>query len=252
MTIPKFLQVLLGLLLAVLTVFVGLKSWNAYAEHYRIGVVARDRDTITVGGEGKVKATPDLTRITLGVKTDGATVQPIQTENTRKMNAIIAMLKQEGITEEDIQTERYAVSPRYNWDSGQQNLIGYTVNQNVSVKVRDQEKTGTIIGKAGELGANQVGGIDFMIDDPTALQDQAREKAIADAKKKADALARQLGITIVKVVSFSESGHGNPTPYYKAYDLGVEAMAGNAASAPNIEVGSEEVLSNVTVIFEVR
>jgi uncharacterized protein YggE len=189
----------------------------------------------------------------LGVKTEGTTVSPIQTENTRKMNAIVAMLKQQGIEEKDIRTERYSVAPRYSWDNGQQNLVGYTVTQNVSVKVRDQEKTGTIIGKAGELGANQVGDIAFTIDDPTALQDQAREKAIADAKKKAEALARQLGITIIKVVTFTE-GYGYPQPYYgKSYDTGLEAYAMQAsAPAPQIEAGSEEVVSNVSVVFEVR
>lgn len=251
MKLSQPLQILAGLLLAVLVVFVGLKSWNAYAEHYRIGVAVRDRDVISVAGEGKVTATPDVVHVSLGVQTDAATVRTAQAENTGKMNAITAMLKEQGIADADVKTENYSIYPRVNWESGRQNIIGYTVSQNLSVKIRDLDKTGDILARAGELGANQVGGVNFTIDDPSGLQNQAREKAINDAKQKAEQLARQLGLTIVKVVSFSESGGGMPPMPYYARDLAVAEGVGGAA-APDIQTGSQDVFSNVSVIFEVR
>jgi uncharacterized protein YggE len=245
-------QVLAGLLLAILVVFVGVKTWNAIAEHDRIGVAVRDRDTFTVAGEGKVTSSPDVVIVSLGVQTDAATVRAGQTDNTKKMNDINAMLKQQGVEEKDITTQNYSIYPRYNYENGKQDIIGYTVSQNLSVKIRDLDKTGDILSRAGDLGANQVGGINFTIDDPTGLQAQARGKAIDDAKQKADQLAQQLGLHIVKVVSFSESSGGYPAPYPMLYAKDMAAGIGGAESAPDIQPGSQEVISNVNVVFEVR
>lgn len=250
MKLSKTLNILLGILAAALTVYVGLKAWNAYAEHYKIGIAARDRDVITVSGQGKVKTTPDIARLNLGVQTDAATVKAAQTDNTKKMNAIIEAVKALGVAKEDVTTENYSVYPKLEWKDGVSSIVGYTVSQNVSVKVRDLDKVGDILTKAGELGANQIGGIDFTLDEPKALQAEARGKAIEDAESKADALAKQLGLTIVKVVSFSESfGSPPPMPYF-AKDMG--ALALEAAPAPTIEPGQQEVVSSVNVTYEVR
>jgi len=251
---PSYLNILAAILLAVLTVFVGLKSWNAYAEHARIGVAVRDRDTISVQGMGKVDSTPDLAIINLGVQTETSEVRVGQDENTRKMNAITKMLKDQGIADKDIKTGQYSVYPRYNWDDGKQELAGYTINQSVTVKVRDLDNVGEVLAQAGDLGANQVGGIQLTIDNPESLQDEARSKAIQDAKDKAKVLADELGLRIVKAVSFGESGDGGAPIPYAAYDR-AETMAygigGAAPEAPDIEVGSQEVTSYVTIVFEV-
>ncbi|OGL74414.1 hypothetical protein A3E39_00890 [Candidatus Uhrbacteria bacterium RIFCSPHIGHO2_12_FULL_60_25] len=250
MNLPKSLVSLLSVLTVALTVFVGIKAWNGYAEHYRIGVAVRDRDTITVGGEGKVSTKPDIARVSLGVQSDASTVNAAQSDNTKKMNAIIDAVKVLGVAKEDITTENYNIYPRTEWKDGRSSIVGYTVSQNVSLKVRDLDKVGDVLAKAGELGANQVGGISFTIDEPKLLQDEARLKAIADARKKADVLVGQLGLTIVKVVTFSESGGPTPPPmpyYAKSADMALEA-----AAPPQIEPGQQDVVSNVSVTFEVR
>ncbi|HWR00169.1 MAG TPA: SIMPL domain-containing protein [Candidatus Methylomirabilis sp.] len=250
MKFPKTLLVLLGILCAALIVYVGIKAWNGYSEHYRIGIAVRDRDTITVGGEGKVSTTPDIARVSLGVQIDATTVKAAQAENTKKMNAIIDAIKVLGVAKEDITTANYSIYPKTEWNDGKSTIIGYTVSQNMSVKVRDLDKVGDVLAKAGELGANQVGGISFTIDEPKLLQDEARLKAISDARKKADVLAKQLGLTILKVVTFSESGGPMPSPmpyYAKSTDMALEA-----AAPPQIEPGQQDVVSNVNVTFEVR
>ncbi len=248
----KFLQGVLGLLGLTLILFFGLKARNASQEYNYIGKAVRDRDTITIAGEGKVTAKPDLARIDLGVQTDEPTVSQAQAKNTKKMNEIIAALKRLGIKIEDMQTTGYAISPKQEWKDGRSYLIGYTVTQNVTVKVRNLDNVGNVFAQAGDLGANQIGGISFTIDDPASLKEEAREKAIEQARKKADALAKQLGLAIVKVVTFSESFGGYPQPI-PMFDRAMSApMAMEAARAPSIESGSLDVTANVSVTFEVR
>jgi hypothetical protein len=250
MKIPKILVCLLGFLTVALVVFIGLLSWNAYAQHYKIGIAARDRDVITIDGTGKVTTKPDIAQVSLGVLSDAATVKAAQTDNTKKMNDIIAAVKALGVKADDITTTNYSIAPKIDWSNGKQNIIGFTVSQNIEVKVRDLDKVGDILAKGGELGANQAGGVQFTIDDPKKVQADAREKAIEDARTKADVLAKQLGLTLVKVVSFSESGNTpNPMPLYaKAMGVG----GGSDAVAPQIETGTQDVISSVNVTFEVR
>lgn len=246
----KLLIAILGVVALALVVFLGVKTRNAWNEYYYIG--KSGRDTITLDGQGKVTAKPDVAKVQLGVVTEGATVRDIQQKNTDKMNAIIAALKEMGIKAEDIQTQNYDLSPKYDWNSGTQRLVGYTINQNVSVKVRDLDKAGDVVAKGGELGSNQIGGVQFVIDDPNALEAQAREEAIGDAQQKAEMLAKKLGLDVVRVVSFSESQDGvyPPQPYLMM--KAENAARDMAAAAPSIEPGSQEVISNVSVTFEVR
>lgn len=250
MKAPLFLLVLAAIVLAALAVFLSFASWNAYAQHAYIGVVPHDRDTVTVAGEGKVTATPDIALLSLGVQTDAATVRVAQTENTQKMNAITSMLKQQGVADKDLTTSNYSIYPKINWNDGKQTIEGYTVSQSLSVKIRALDTVGDILSRAGDLGANQAGGIQFTIDDPAALRAEARGKAIDDARTKADALARQLGLTIIRPISFSESsGDMPPILYGRATDLG---MGVGGAPSPDVQAGSQDVISSVNVIFQVQ
>ncbi len=248
----RFLQGVLGLVACMLFVYLAMLTRNAALQYKYIGTVPHDRDTITVDGMGKISATPDLAQIDLGVQTEGATVKDIQTQNTQKMNAIIKAVKSLGVEEKDIQTSNYSISPKIDWSNGKQNVTGYIVAQNVTVKVRNLDKVGDVVSQAGTLGANQVGGIQFTIDDPTGLQAQARAKAIDDARKKAEALASQLGLTIVKVVTFSEVGNNRPVPMPMYASKDMMAAGEVAPVAPSIQSGSMDVMSNVNVTFQVN
>ena len=247
----KYVQGVIGLLAIALIVFIGFKVRNTSEEYNYIGKVAHDRDTIVIQGEGKVTAKPDLARLDLGVQVDGVTVKAAQEQNTQKMNAITAAMTALGVKKEDLQTSQYSIQPKIDWSNGKQTVLGYTVTQTLSVKVRDLDKAGDVLAKAGELGVNQIGGISFTIDDPTSLKDDARLKAIADARKKAEALATQLGLDIVKVVTFSENSQGGyPVPMMaKSYGMMDSAVA---APSPEIQSGTLDVVSDVSVTFEVR
>jgi uncharacterized protein YggE len=242
---------LISVLLAMLTLFVGLKAWNTALEHRYIGKPTTVRDTITIEGEGKVNAKPDLGLVNLGVYLEGTDLAMLQRQHTLKVNAINAALKEIGIADKDIQTSNYSISPKMDYKDGASKIVGYAISQSVSVKIRNLEKIGDVLAKAGPLGANQVGGVSFTIDEPSELKQQAREKALSDAKKKAEALASQLDVGLGHVVSFSESSGGGNIPMYRT--MATDAvMAPAAAPAPDIQAGSLDVVSNVSVTFEIH
>jgi len=230
-------------------VFLGYETRNVIVQRDYIGKAVRDRDVITVSGHAKKTAKPDLAQIDIGLYSEGATVAAVQSDNSAKMNAVIAAIKALGVKDADIQSSNYNLQPKFDYTNSKQTLTGYTLTQSVGVKLRDLTKVGDVIDKSVAAGANQVNSLQFTIDDPTALQDSTRIDAIKDARTKANALADALGLHIVKVVTFSESGGVTPPMPY-ASDM--VAMKSAAGAVPTIQAGSLDVDMTVAVTFEVR
>lgn len=245
----KLFTLLLAILLVYGIVWMAGQIRNDLKKFSYIGK-AEVRDTISVEGQGKVVGVPDIATVDIGVFTEDREVVTAQTVNTNKMNALIAKLRGFGIASADIQTTNYSISPQYNWPDGKQILRGYQINQNVRVKIRDLGKIGAILGAAGEVGANQVSGVNFTIDDPEALRQQAREKALDNAQAKARALAQKAGVRLGKLVSFSEY---TPEQPYMRQSFGLETGLGGGAPAPtpSIESGSLEINVNISVSYEI-
>jgi uncharacterized protein YggE len=255
--------ILLGLLLAVQAV-ASVKSWRY------IGAGLTATNTITVSGHGEAVAVPDIATFSFSVVSQKATVAAAQTEATAKINAITDYLVAAGIDKKDIQTSDYSVSPQYEYSQsvcpavapgstaiycppGKQTLKGYEVRQTTSIKVRDTAKAGDLLSGVGDKGATEVSGLNFTFDKPEGVQDEARDKAIANAKAKADVLAKSLGVTLVRVVSYNENGGGYPTPMYYAKDVAMGSGATNQASVPpTISTGQNKVTSDVSVTYEIR
>lgn len=245
------LVALVGIVLLMVSVYLSVASYNAIKQSRYIGRPATERDTIEIQGEGKVTAVPDIGQITVSIVTENKEVNKAMEENTTKFNQLIEALKRAGIESKDMVTSAYNVYPKYDWSGERQTLIGYEVSQSLTVKIRQLDKSGSIIALAGQSGANQVSGLNFTIDDPEALREEAREKALANAQEKARVLARQAGVNLGKIVSFSESS-SQPTPYPVFYDRAVsEGFGGDAMSAPSIEPGSQDVYVYVTVEYEI-
>jgi hypothetical protein len=241
-----------GILVAVGTVlvfFLAVLSIKALAEYRQVGLEPRGRETFTIEGEGKVSAQPTLAEVDLGLYSEGQDVATVQQANATKINAIIAALKQMGIAEADMQTSNYSISPKFEYTDGVQNVVGYIVSQNLKVKVRNLSNVGAVLSRAGELGANQVNGVTFTIDEPAEVQQQARTEAIADAKKKAEELASAMGVRIVKIVTFSESTGGTQPP--PIFGRGLDSAVAQEA-VPNIQSGALDVESRVSVTFEIQ
>ncbi len=237
------------LLLFIIAVF-----W--YVSAYSRSVVPER--SFTVSGEGKVVAVPDIAQLSIGVLTEGGkNLAELQKQNTEKINRIISYLKEQGIDQKDIKTEYYNISPRYQYFScpsvplglefrpcPPSEIIGYSISQSVSVKVRDLDKTGGIISGVVEQGANTVSGPNFTIDDPVALQNEVREEAIKQAREKAKSIAKAGGFRLGKLISIQE---GFFSPYPVPF-----ALEGLGSAGPSIEPGFQEIVVNVTLIYEIK
>ncbi len=244
----KLFFVLTALLMVYAVVWLGVGAQNKVRESRAIGKALREPATIVVDGDGKATSAPNIARIDLGLLTEKATVQDAQKENSAKMNKLIAEIKKFGIVDKDIQTTQYQVYPQYDYEGGKSRIRGYSVSQSVNVKIRDLEKVSQVLGKAGEVGANQVGGLQFTLDDESVLRAEARKSAILKAQAKAQELANSLGVRLVRLVSFNESAFGPPSPpiyALKELDMG-------RGGEPQIEEGSLEVQVNVTMTFEIE
>jgi len=243
--------------LVFLSLFFVCESLNALKDWQ---TPVQPTDTISVSGEGQASATPDIATFSFGVSADSAQVSDAQASVTTKTDAILAALKQLGIADADIQTSDYSIYPKYTYASTicQANGIcppqkqvpdGYTVSNSVTVKVRKIDSAGDALAAVGDNGGTNVSGLSFTLDDPNAPQADARAKAIADAKTKAQVLAKDLGVSLGQVVTFTDdTNSGGPMPVYMMNAV----SAGAAAPAPTIATGQNQVTDNVTITYEIR
>jgi uncharacterized protein YggE len=208
----------------------------------------------SVSGQGRVFAKPDIANLTVGVKTEvKPTAAEAVKENTKKMNDIIKVLKDLGIEEKDIKTLNYTLNPSYDWSTSRQRLIGYEVSQNVTIKIRNLDKIGDTIAKTTEKGANQIGNIEFTIDDENELKAEARDLAIEKAKVKANEMAKKTGMKLGRVINVYENQYYAPQTNYYAKDMAY-GLGGGSESLPvaDIQVGQNEVMVEVNVVYEVK
>jgi len=228
------------------------------------GIDIRDRiqitgNTITVSDTGEIYAKPDLALTTFSVITEEKTVAEALSKNTEKMNTVIDFVKDQGVEEKDLKTTSFNIYPRYEWyeereclvypcPTGERVLVGYEVQQSLQVKIRDTGEIGTIIEGATDAGANQVGDLQFTIDKQDELKKQARAEAINKAKTKARELASQLGVRLVRITNFSESGVV-PIPRYFALE---EAAGMGGGEIPQIETGENKISVTVTITYEIN
>jgi len=245
----SYLSIAIVSVAAMLVIFLAAATYTKLIEGRYAGQAAQYKNTISVSGEGKISAKPDIGQVSLSVVSTAKTVALAQKDNTDKMNKIIKAMKDLGIKEEDLKTVNYSASPSYQYSNGKSEIIGYQIDQTLEVKIRDLEKVGDILSQAAVAGANQVGSLSFTFDDPEKLNTEARQKAIDSAKTKAQDLAKVLGVSLGKVVSFSENSSGRPVPMYYANDaLG---KGGGSASTPEVQTGQNEININVSLSYEI-
>lgn len=213
--------------------------------------------SFSVSGEGKVVAVPDVARVTFSVLTEGGlNVSALQQENAELMNDAVSFLKEQGIEDQDIKTENYYISPRYQYctyDSGvcpPAQIVGYSVSQTAQVKIRDFAKIPGVLSGIVQKGANTVSGLTFVIDDATELENEARSAAIEQAKERARDVASSAGFSLGRLLSLSESGGGTP-PIFTA-ERAYDGFGGIGGAGPVPEPGSQDVRVYVTLQYEIR
>ncbi len=214
-------------------------------------VTTNKTEGFSVTGTGKASLNPDSAGVTVGVTTTATTTQAAQNQMNESINKVTTAIKALGVDNKDIQTENLSVNPIYDYQSGTQKITGYQANTNIRIKVKDANKVNQVIDGATANGANQVGGVTFENEDKSNAQNQAREAAVKEAKSKAEQAAKIAGFTLGKIINYSESFPGENMPF--AYGRGAVATDMKAASPPTqVEPGSNEVVVNVTLSYEVR
>lgn len=245
----KILLTLVGILVVYATVLLGTMVRNNIKEYRFIGKADRMERTIMLQAKGKVTVRPDIAVTTMGFVANAKTVTEAQQKNTDVMNMLVTKLKQLGIAEEDIQTDYYNIYPSYNYtDKSGRELEGYEVSQGVSVKIRDLTKANQVLALAGAVGANNVSGLTFTIDDREVYQEAARVKAFEKIARKVEVLRSALGVNFVGVISYDEfevDGEGGPIPLYARAE-------GGETVPPTIESGTKDVVMQVTVTLEIE
>lgn len=200
---------------------------------------------ITVTGSADVSGAPDTAMVTLSVVSEAATAGDALSENSAATAKVIEAVKAAGVEGADVQTSGFSVYPRYvdrDDDSEPARIAGYSVRNGVVVRVRTLPNLGKLLDAAVKAGANQIDGVSFLIDDDTALRDQAREGAVRDARRKADLYAAAANVKTGRVLSISEAIAEPPMrPMYR--------MAAEAAPAVPVEAGSVQLSAEVTVVF---
>ncbi len=241
-------------------------SANTIAGYKYVGRdVPGEQTTISVSGDGEAYAAPDIATVSFSITNESKQSADARKEVDENMKKIHEFLTQSGVAEKDIRTTGYDLYPKYEWQEqriaciaypcpqppGKQVLVGYEVSQSVEVKVRKLDDAGKILGGLSDNGATNVSGLNFMVENEDAVQREAREKAIAKAKTKAKELAEDLGVSLVRIVSFNEGG--DYPIFYGRASAKMELMAADAGMPPaDIPVGENKYTSNVTIVYEIR
>jgi len=208
-------------------------------------VVTQKTDLFSVSGEGKVTVVPDTGVVDVGIISQKPTVKAAQIEVNSVINKISENLKNLGIKDKDIKTTNYSVNPQYDYTSPQNKIVGYVVNTSLIVTVRELDKINEVIDIATQNGANTVSGVQLIVEDSKRkeLENEARNLAIKEAKVKAESLSKMSGMILGKIVNIQESGNRN-------YPQPMMMKAENADT--QIQPGSTDIVSNITLFYETR
>ncbi len=259
----------LSMLMIILTAFFIIKIYSEIKKTSMLG----ESDvpaTISFTGHGEVKAVPDIASINFTILKDAKSVKEAQDSVAVIEKKTLEFLKTSGVEDKDIKTENASAYPKYeysrtmcpqaptypgvvspNYDCGGKQIInGYEASESITVKVRKTEDAGKIMQGLGSIGVSNLNGPNFSIDNEDGLKAQARKKAIDDAKAKAEVLAKDLGVHLVKITSFTEGGGGFPIMYAKADMMATSAVAPSAPA--ELPKGENTISSDVTISYEIR
>jgi hypothetical protein len=204
---------------------------------------------LDVSATGEVTRVPDVAIVTAGVVSRSSTATGALQDTADRMQRVLAALKRAGVDDRDIQTSSVSLNPEYRYVENQPpQLIGYTASNNVTVRFRDIRNSGKILDVLVGQGANQISGPTLTVDKPETALDEARAKAIAIGRARAELYARSLGLHVVRIVSVNESAGGYPVPP----PMPMYARADMAQAKTSIEPGEQKLQVNLAMTFELQ
>jgi hypothetical protein len=204
---------------------------------------------LDVSVTGEVTRVPDVATISAGVVTRLSSASRAIAENAARMDRVRAALKRAGIADRDIQTSNINLNPEYRYQDNQPpQLTGYTASNQVNIRFRDIRNSGRILDALVAEGANQINGPSLSIDEPESALDEARTKALAAGRARADLYARSLGMRVVRLIAVSEGGANSPRPYADA----IVVTGTRAASKTEIDPGEQQLQVALSMTFELQ
>lgn len=205
---------------------------------------------LDVNATGEVTRIPDVAVISAGVVSRSATAAAALQDSADRMQRVLAALKRAGVEDRDVQTSNVGLNPEYRYPQNEApQLVGYTASNTVTIRFRDIKNSGKILDALVGAGANQINGPALTIDKPEMALDEARAKAIAIGRARADLYARSLGLHVVRVVSVNEGGGGYPVP--PPVPMMVAARSFDGAQT-KIEPGEQKLQVSLMMTFELQ
>lgn len=240
------------IIIAIVFFFVSLFFYSKFGPNLPISILTQQKgEPLVVSEQGKASGAPDMALISAGVEDNGTNLTAVENSVNSKSKNLADALKKLGVKSEDIQTSDYNVYPNYDYSVTPNKITSYRVSTSYQIKIRDLSKINDVVGALTPAGANQVGGITFTFSDETKakLMDIARKQAVDLARQKAQSLANSAGITLGKIINITETNENNiiPQPLYAGGGTSDKAVA-----LPNIQTGTSEVTTTVTISWEIR
>jgi uncharacterized protein len=236
-----------GFAVAVIaSILVGSPSWAVEDKHHP------EERTLTVQGQGKVFAVPDIATLSIQVSQEGKDLDPILTQVRKQMNKVLDVLKEQGIADKDVQTEFFQVHPKYEQDRrGNAQRAGFVVANSLSVKVRDLKKTGKVFSAVLNAGATHVDGPNFELDNPQVAERGALAAAARDAQAKARAVAEAAGVQLGAILTINPQNINWPVPR-RPFLMRAMAMPAAAETEEPLSAGEQTLMGNVTITYAIH
>ena len=256
----KKISVSVFILLVVVSLFTVAKLVNEVKQSSYVGRGSQPSNIISVSGSGEVTAVSDIATLDINLSKDGNTAKEAQDALNESIKKTLAYLKDQKIEDKDIKSEYGGLSPKYSYEkiycitypcpTQDPKIIGYTATESITVKVREVDNASTIRTGLAGIGITNINGPTFSIDDEEGFKDQARSLAIEEARGKAEVLAKELGVKLGKVVTFTDNNSYYPM-YAKAM-MGAEDAVSSRELVPTLPKGENKITSNVTITYEIR
>ena len=247
-------------LIIISSLFVFAKFVNEVKGSKYIGRGNQPMNTISVNGKGEVTAVSDIASLYITLTKDGKTTKEAQSLLNESITKTLAFLKKQKIADKDIKSEYGGLNPKYSYDqivcmvypcpTRDPKITGYTATQSITVKVREVDNANIVRTGLADIGITDISGPTFSIDNEDSLKDQARALAIEDARSKARVLAKELGIKLGDVVSFSDNSGNNYPIMYAAKAM--DSVSAGSAPAPELPKGENKITSNVSISYEIK
>ena len=240
----------IGVIMACIITSASLTACSSATVPSTITVQSAENSGISVYGEEKIKATPDIAEITYSVDTQEKDAKTCQTKNAKDVDAVISLLKEKGIDEKDIQTNNIGLNPVYDWNNGRK-ITGYEMTTEIVVSSVPIDEAGTIISDSVNAGINSIDSVQYQCSNFDELYAEALKNAISSARKKADIMAEAGGKKVVSMTQVQELSSGNQAVAYTANNMKQMAVmeTDSIDAGSSLMPGQVEVEAEVSVTF---